>query len=515
MQITPQGKRGLLILVVVGILGAALWYVANNEGARRLLMPGTPPPSKHATTASSHSTTSSDEGPTKVMFNTWPGFAGAIAENGGKESDEFIFELNDNFDATRAAWKNGDCDVLGFVTIDAFTLEVSGLQSYKPKVFCQIDRSDGGDVIVGAPGINTINDVVGQTFAFAPMTPSHTLVWWALEAGSKKITDVQFVPVTDGVQAADFFNKRQVKVAAVWAPDDEACLAAVPGSKRILSTKGKDIIYDVWLAKEETFNKKRARMERLVEMTLTGNAKINSDPAYRQRAAELLSAAVNQPMDWCLKAMNGARYATYGDNVNFFNIKGNYPGMSGEKIYNKMSVAFSKMKNSDGVPYITGSVPAWRTIAEPSIIRQFASQFTAPEDAAEARTKFAPATSSELVQVATATKHVTINFASGSSELSPLAMDKINTEVADFVVGLRSMRVRIEGNTDNVGGYEMNVQLSRQRAEAVAHFLAAQYQLDPDKFIIVGNGPNKPVADNGSSTGRALNRRTDFEFLGN
>lgn len=34
-------------------------------------------------------------------------------------------------------------------------------------------------------------------------------------------------------------------------------------------------------------------------------------------------------------------------------------------------------------------------------------------------------------------------------------------------------------------------------------------------FIILGNGPDSPVADNGTEEGRSQNRRTDFELLNN
>jgi outer membrane protein OmpA-like peptidoglycan-associated protein len=56
------------------------------------------------------------------------------------------------------------------------------------------------------------------------------------------------------------------------------------------------------------------------------------------------------------------------------------------------------------------------------------------------------------------------------------------------------------------------MRLSRARADAVAQFLVTK-GFDAEKFQVVGNGPDKPVADNASDAGRAKNRRTDFEII--
>jgi len=47
----------------------------------------------------------------------------------------------------------------------------------------------------------------------------------------------------------------------------------------------------------------------------------------------------------------------------------------------------------------------------------------------------------------------------------------------------------------------------------VVNFLVKEYRFDKNRFIVVGNGSTKPVADNATADGRAKNRRTDFELL--
>ncbi len=59
-------------------------------------------------------------------------------------------------------------------------------------------------------------------------------------------------------------------------------------------------------------------------------------------------------------------------------------------------------------------------------------------------------------------------------------------------------RIRIEGNTDNTGNHDLNVVLSKKRAQSVVNYLVTTYQMPQNRFIVVGNGPDKPIADNGT-----------------
>jgi NitT/TauT family transport system substrate-binding protein len=74
-------------------------------------------------------------------------------------------------------------------------------------------------------------------------------------------------------------------------------------------------------------------------------------------------------------------------------------------------------------------------------------------------------------------------------------------------------RIRIEGNTGNVGSRASNIALSQKRAESVRDYLVSEHSMPRNRFIVTGNGPDKPVASNDTEGGRAKNRRTDFELV--
>ncbi|MBL9022339.1 MAG: OmpA family protein [Myxococcales bacterium] len=99
-------------------------------------------------------------------------------------------------------------------------------------------------------------------------------------------------------------------------------------------------------------------------------------------------------------------------------------------------------------------------------------------------------------------------FASGKSELLPIAKEKLN-EVAKVLKDQGNPPLRIEGHTDSTGSAEDNRKLSLARADAVKAQLASQ-GYPSDKIKTLGLGPDRPVADNGSPEGRANNRRVEI-----
>lgn len=79
--------------------------------------------------------------------------------------------------------------------------------------------------------------------------------------------------------------------------------------------------------------------------------------------------------------------------------------------------------------------------------------------------------------------------------------------------------IRIEGHTDNIpihsNDFNSNWQLSVIRATEVTELLINKSGLDPKRISAVGYGEFRPVADNKTETGRALNRRVNIVILDN
>lgn len=74
------------------------------------------------------------------------------------------------------------------------------------------------------------------------------------------------------------------------------------------------------------------------------------------------------------------------------------------------------------------------------------------------------------------------------------------------------LRVRVEGHTDNVGGYRTNLRLSRRRARAVREYMRKK-GISRRRLRFRGYGYRKPISTNRTKTGRAKNRRVEFVIL--
>jgi OOP family OmpA-OmpF porin len=69
----------------------------------------------------------------------------------------------------------------------------------------------------------------------------------------------------------------------------------------------------------------------------------------------------------------------------------------------------------------------------------------------------------------------------------------------------------VEGHTDSVGPDAYNQKLSERRANAVKQVLTQQYGVESTRVDSVGYGETRPVADNATEEGRAVNRRVEAQ----
>ncbi|RYZ30703.1 MAG: tetratricopeptide repeat protein [Chitinophagaceae bacterium] len=85
-------------------------------------------------------------------------------------------------------------------------------------------------------------------------------------------------------------------------------------------------------------------------------------------------------------------------------------------------------------------------------------------------------------------------------------------KVVQFLQDNPTVKIQIEGHTDNVGTAADNQKLSDQRARATVNYLLEQ-GIMPQRLVAKGFGATKPVADNKTEEGRAQNRRTELKII--
>lgn len=84
--------------------------------------------------------------------------------------------------------------------------------------------------------------------------------------------------------------------------------------------------------------------------------------------------------------------------------------------------------------------------------------------------------------------------------------------ILDLLTGTPSMRLDVEGHTDDTGAAAHNQQLSEQRAASVRAWLVA-HGISGSRLESHGYGSTKPVADNKTPEGKAKNRRVELAVL--
>lgn len=103
-----------------------------------------------------------------------------------------------------------------------------------------------------------------------------------------------------------------------------------------------------------------------------------------------------------------------------------------------------------------------------------------------------------------------VKFDFDKSQVKPESYGDIKN-LADFMSQYPQTTTVVEGHTDSVGTDAYNQGLSERRANAVRDVLVNQYGVGADRVNAVGYGEARPVADNATDSGRAINRRVEAE----
>jgi outer membrane protein OmpA-like peptidoglycan-associated protein len=106
-----------------------------------------------------------------------------------------------------------------------------------------------------------------------------------------------------------------------------------------------------------------------------------------------------------------------------------------------------------------------------------------------------------------------ILFDVGKATLRPAAEANLS-QLGEILQKYPDTNILVEGHTDATGSDELNLSLSRQRAQSVSNYLA-NLGVDATRFTEMGYGESQPLAANDTDYGRQQNRRVELAIMAN
>ncbi|MCB2112417.1 MAG: OmpA family protein [Parvularculaceae bacterium] len=100
-----------------------------------------------------------------------------------------------------------------------------------------------------------------------------------------------------------------------------------------------------------------------------------------------------------------------------------------------------------------------------------------------------------------------ITFDTASSDIKAGFYETLNA-VAEVLDEFDKTTVTVAGHADSRGADAYNMDLSQKRALSVSNYLAA-HGVEPARLRAIGYGESRPIGDNSTAAGQALNRRVE------
>jgi outer membrane protein OmpA-like peptidoglycan-associated protein len=107
-----------------------------------------------------------------------------------------------------------------------------------------------------------------------------------------------------------------------------------------------------------------------------------------------------------------------------------------------------------------------------------------------------------------------VQFQAESAELLPKEQAKLD-KIAGILRRYPDRDVLVGGHTALAGTKAGQMQLSQERAAAVADYLIGKKVRGPERVVVRGYGAEKPLGDNRTEAGRRQNRRVEITILEN
>src|SRR5262245_52389792 len=552
-----------VFLVVLGLVGLAIWRYGAMPGSRQTgtisdeelkQMKGgaEAPDSSGITTVKEYKYVAAAKLPevkgistykpmadrtVRFAINVWAGWSPIIYANNGfkpgkmwksPSGKDFKVELVliDDPVAMRDAYAAGNLHV-GWATLDMVPLFLEGLRKdsrVMPRIYQQVDWSNGGDGIVVRDAVKTMADLRGKTVVLAQNSPSQFFILNALINAGVQPAEVQFKFTQDAFQAAAAFNAdRNLAGAVSWAPDIYN-LEKVKGNKILVTTStANKLIADVWFARADFAKDNPEIMEGIARGIFDAMQDLKQQDA-KQKVAKLMAAGYSIPESDALNMLGDAHSTNFAENREFF-LNQNNP----TNFERTWGTAYFLYKRINAV---TEQTP-YDQVMDFSVIQKLGAEQKYAKQKNEYDVTFSPTSASAIQGEADEilTKTVVIHFYPNSwdlnkkitravdgkevEELYDPGVAAVVEEVGKLAGQYGAARIVIEGHTD--GSMKAQVpkslvqELSLNRANSVKEAIVRKFaSLQPNQFSTAGIGWDRP-ADRADPENNAKNRRVEIK----
>lgn len=549
--------KGLIALAVILAAGSAAWHFALKDRfgkgvdvtqAEKQAQPksdgkgvGTGAATQPVA-ASGKGALGSSGNPLKVSLVSFHGYAPAMLANGGslKTASGSIFQrlgvnvefvLNDDIPTMETLFESRAAHCV-WRTSDYWAQEQPNLRNanHDGRAIVIVDNTQGADaVITRDPKVKSIEDLVGKSTGLLQFTPSHGMFMDAVENSSltakqRKLVESKtvFVKAEEGTAGVrSMFVAGQVDAAVLWDPDLSLALKAVPGAKVIYSTQtASNLIYDIVVCDQRELVKPEntAAFQQFVDGWLEGVAVAKKNP--EQAIDALVSSmpfykelANKEGRPFVKGLFQNLVWTDLSDNARVLGLAGGVDHYS--RVYSRFDAIYraaGALANPKS-PVIAPQDSFDMRFVKTALARDAA----ATEAAAKPQVSFTDqGRAAAMAAPAKVTKPVSVNFASGSAELSKRAQQVIDKEMVPFIENNGTGYFELGGNTDAIGSPAANVALSLARANAVAEYLVKQWEVPKSRLKVTGYGSARPLCDEANPQAsdlsieecRALNRST-------
>lgn len=250
--------------------------------------------------------------PLTIGYSDWPGWvAWEVGVEKGWFSEAGVDVELEWFDyvASMDAYAAGQLDAVCMTNGDAL---VTGATARRSTMALINDFSNGNDMIIAVPGINSVADLAGKKVGVEIGFVGHLLLLQALEKAGLSEDDVDLLNVPTN-ETPMVLASGEVDAIVAWQPSSSQSLQMVPGSAAIYtSANDPGLIYDTLAIAPESFNMYPQEWAKVFQVWYRIVDFIN-DPATRDEAVKIMAARVGVAPEKYDELMQGTEFLTKAD----------------------------------------------------------------------------------------------------------------------------------------------------------------------------------------------------------